>query len=71
VCRSFGTCGKLGQLGTSQDFQLSNHILASDDGAVLKRDSYDSDSTPYLHSYRRDHHRAVTGLWLTSLHDGK
>ena len=42
----------------------------SDDGAVLKRDSYDSDSTHYLHSYR-DHHRAVTGLWLTSLHDGK
>ena len=38
---------------------------------VLKRDGYDSDSTHYLHSCRRHHNRAVTGLWLASLHDGK
>jgi len=30
-----------------------------------------NDSTHYLHSCRRHHNRAVTGLWLTSLHDGK
>src|SRR5215470_17369358 len=29
------------------------------------------DSTHYLHSCRRHHNRAVTGLWLASLHDGK
>src|SRR5262249_16167758 len=38
---------------------------------VLKREGYDSDSTHYLHSCRRHHNRAVTGLWLASLHDGK
>src|SRR5262249_54228475 len=33
ACRSFGTCGKLGQLGTSQDFLLSVTFRAAGDGA--------------------------------------
>jgi hypothetical protein len=38
---------------------------------VLKREGYDSDNTHYLHTCRRHHNRAVTGLWLAGLHDGK
>jgi hypothetical protein len=30
-----------------------------------------NDSTHYSHPCRRHHDRAVTGLWLVSLHDGK
>jgi hypothetical protein len=30
-----------------------------------------NDSTNYPYPYRRHHDRAVTGLWLASLHDGK
>jgi hypothetical protein len=36
-----------------------------------ERAGFGNDSTHYLHSCRRHHNRAVTGLWLTSLHDGK
>src|SRR5215472_3903198 len=67
------SCGKLGELGTSQGF-LIRHILGIGRWCiahVLKREGYDSDSTHYLHSCRRHHNRAVTGLWLASLHDGK
>jgi hypothetical protein len=30
-----------------------------------------NDNTHYVYLGRRDHDRAVTGLWLVSLHDGK
>ena len=63
--RYFETCGELGQLGN-----FAGAFLLSV-AHVLKRDGYDSDSTHYLHSCRRHHNRAITGLWLASLHDGK
>ena len=63
--RYFETCGELRQLGS-----FAGAFLLSV-AHVLKRDGYDSDSTHYLHSCRRHHNRAITGLWLASLHDRK
>jgi hypothetical protein len=40
-------------------------------GASFLRQSYGHDSTHHPHPCRRHHDRAVTGLWLASLHDGK
>jgi hypothetical protein len=40
-------------------------------GASFLQQGYGNDSTHYPHPCRRHHDRAVTGLWLASLHDGK
>ncbi len=120
---SSASCGKLGKLGTSQDFLLCVTFWASGGGASFgsetcrarltprpfvpkqhgrkrratwprpkvagasflqhsKRETgvligtkglsgFGNDSTHYPHACRRHHDRAVTGLWLASLHDGK